>query len=189
MTDTEQAAPTSVGRAATPTEAKDTPQFRLKGNLHTWQSFLMILNSLHEAPLRLPEGNEDCKFFLQAYLLAEKYNWDRLQNDIVDCFRKYHTKFTVNLDHLMWMVENTGDNTALPMTAYLVQQIAYEIADEGIEKYAQNNKSFENFMVEGDRVVRYELVKAIAHRATAAGRRAADPATSDKHSWYSIGLV
>ena len=149
VTDTEHVATTGMSRAATPKAAKHTPNYHLTSKLHTRKAFRMVLNSLNNGPPSLPESNEDCKFSLQAYLLAEKYNWDPLQNDIVDCFRIYHTKVTVNLDHLMWMVESAGDNTALPMTAYLVQQTAYEIANERIEKYAGNNKNFESFMLKG----------------------------------------
>ena len=85
------------------------------------------------------------------------------------------------------MINNTGDNVGLPMTAYLVQQIAYEIAVHGIEKYEQDNKYMPYYMREGERFVRYELVKAIAHRATSSGRKLGNPATSDANKWYVNG--
>jgi hypothetical protein len=50
------------------------------------------------------------------------------------------------------------------MTGYLVQQIAYEIAVSGIDKYEEQNNYMPCYMKEGDGHVRYELAKAMAHR-------------------------
>jgi hypothetical protein len=119
-------------------------------------------------------------------VLAVRYNASQLQNAILNCFRQYHAENVVNLHHLMWMISTTEDNTKLPMTAYLIQQIAYEIAEFGIEDYEMSNHYLPYFIREGNCFVRYELVKAIAWRATTAGREAGDPATSDRNSWLLI---
>lgn len=162
--------------------------YHISTDIHTVEAFKTFVDWLYNTKPRAPENYEECKFLLQTYVLAVLYQAAPLQNDIMDCLRKYHTKATADLNHLIWLTDHTKDNTGLPMTAYFVQQIAYEIADQGIEKYEKHNKYLPKYMRQGDRFVRYELVKAIAHLATSAGRKAGDPATSDASNWYITEL-
>ena len=181
---TGETAATAANRDASPRKTKVVPHYHIISKIHTPQAFKTFVDWLHNIKPDAPEDREECKYLLQAYVLAVNYAARALQNAIMDCFRAYHTEVAVELDHLVWMVNNTGDNTNLAMTAYLVQQIAFEIAAHGIEKYEKNNQFMTYYMREGNRVVRYELVKAIARRATAAGRKDGNPATSDPDRWY-----
>jgi hypothetical protein len=162
--------------------------YHISTDIHTPEAFKMFVDWLYNTKPSTPETQEECRFLLQTYVLAVQYDAAPLQNDIIDCLRKYHVKATVDLNHLIWLTDHTKDNTGLPMTAYLVQQIAYEIADQGVEKYEKHNKYLPNYMREGDCFVRYELVKAIAHLATSAERKAGDPATSEATKWYITEL-
>jgi hypothetical protein len=79
------------------------------------------------------------------------------------------------------MTDHTRDNTGLAITAYLVQQIAYEISNRGILEYEKLNAGLDAYISKGDSSVRYELVKAIAHRAQLPG--VCDPAR-DPTRWF-----
>jgi hypothetical protein len=169
-------------------EAEESCHYHITDEMHTPEAFTTFADWLYNTRPSVPETKEYCKSLLQAYVLAVYYEVTLLQNAIIDCFREHHTRVTVDLDHLVWMTNHNGDNTRLPMTAYLVQQIAYEIAQEGIEKYEKKNKSLPQYMKEGDSFVRYELVKAIAHRTQSSVKKAGDPATSDAGKWYVTEL-
>ena len=114
-------------------------------------------------------------------MLAVQYNVASLQNAIIKRFCEYHKRVVVDLNHLLWMTDHTKDNTGLAMTAYLVQQIAYEISDRGILEYEKHNPGLHAYISQGDSSVRYELVKAIAHRAQLPG--VCDPA-KDPGRWF-----
>jgi hypothetical protein len=186
-TEIEERAGAGLNGSANPNKAKLVPHYHILSKIHTPQAFKTFVDWLYNISPSVPEDKADCKLLLQAYVLAVQYDAFPLQNAIVDCFRQYHIQVPVDLDHLVWMINNTEDSIRLPMTGYLVQQIAYQIALHGIEKYEKDNQYMSYYMTEGDRLVRYELVKAIAYRATSSGRKAGNPAILDASKWYVTG--
>jgi hypothetical protein len=159
--------------------------YRLTSEFHTLPAFETFVGWIYKTWPSVPETRSDCKSLLQTYVLAVQYNAISLQNAIIKCFCEHHRSVIVDLNHLVWMTDHTRDNIGLAMTAYLVQQIAYEMSDGGILQYEKYNRSLPTFMSKGDSLVRYELVKAIAHRAQRPG--ASDPA-EDPSRWYVTEL-
>lgn len=169
-------------------EAEESDHYHITDEMHTPEAFKIFADWLHNTRPSVPVTKEDCKFLLEAYILAVYYEAALLQNAIIDSLREHHKMVPVILEHLLWMIDKTQDNAGLPMTAYLVQQIAYEIAQQGVEKYERKNKSLAKYMKEGDSFVRYELVRAIAHRTESSRKKAGNPATSDTSKWYITDL-
>lgn len=68
------------------------------------------------------------------------------------------------------------------MTAYLVEHIASEVSEVGLDTYEKDNIFMPIFVREGNRYVRHELFKL--QRATGAGRKFGDSATLSVANWH-----
>lgn len=85
----------------------------------------------------------------------------------------------------MWLANRIGDNTDdCALTAYFVEQAAFEIVDRGYGEFDANNMFFKTFLAEGDWMIRLELFKALAKHAQANDGRLGDPAKSQTKNWH-----
>jgi hypothetical protein len=148
-----------------------TKIYRLKGLIYEPAAFGVIVDYLYNEYPVTPRHSDQLRVLRKAYVLALQYQVEDLQDHIVDCFRNFHTAYSVHFDDLVWLTKHIsgGDHFVcqVPMVQYLVEQCAYEICNRGYDEFAGNNISFEPFLVKGDHVVRKELVNAMAKMATA----------------------
>ena len=92
---------------------------------------------------------------------------------------------TTDLDNLVWLANRIGDNTEdCALTAYFVEQAAFEIVDRGYGEFDTNNMFFKTFLAEGDWMIRLELFKALAKHAQVSGGRLGDPAKFQAENWH-----
>lgn len=132
-----------------------------------------------------PTARGDRKNLLNVYVLAIKYKAYSLQNEIVELFRKYHRTESAKFEELWWMSNRVGDDSETAMTAYLIEQIAYDISTEGYDGYvgAHKNSDLPIFLKDGTRNIRVELFKAIARQANS--EKSTDPAKG-QNRWLVV---
>ncbi|RMZ81690.1 hypothetical protein DV737_g2397, partial [Chaetothyriales sp. CBS 132003] len=119
-----------------------------------------------EQPRRL-KTRPDVKVALKAYMLALAYEAYSLQNALVDRFREYHREHVIDFRDLTFLIDRvegikSGCMKSAPLTSYMIEQVAHEICVNGYDKFEQDNWSFQNFINDGDRRHRSDLVRAIS---------------------------
>ena len=70
------------------------------------------------------------------------------------------------------------------LTAYFVEQAAFEITDRGYDDFNANNIFFKTFLTEGHWTIRLELFRALTRHAQESGGRLGDPAKSQREDWH-----
>ena len=70
------------------------------------------------------------------------------------------------------------------LTAYFVEQAAFEITDRGYDDFNANNIFFKTFLTEGQWTIRLELFRALTRHAQESGGRLGDPAKSQREDWH-----
>lgn len=158
-------------------------------DIHYDRAFAIFVDWLYNTPPNDPATSSQCKILIQAYLIALKYSAVELQNLLIECIRRYHSSKQVDFDMLfIYLLNRYGDDPDCKLIGYLVDQIAYEIAEEGIEKFHEHNAGFDNFLRHrpGGGLVRGSLVWSLAIIASSAksGDRIMDPATKKKHDYH-----
>jgi hypothetical protein len=153
--------------------------YQLKGHVFDPAAFEIVINSLYNCPPEIPRCRAELRTLRKTYILALMYGMENLQNDVVDCFRRFHSQYNVLFEDFVWFVRWIDADehvlSGIPMVQYLISQCAYEIAKNGYAEFAEGNNDFEEFLVDGAHPLRKEIFKAIAALTNAA--RAVDPAT------------
>jgi len=157
---------------------------------HFVKAFAIFVEWLYNTPPEDPRNPSQCKTLIQAYLLALKYRATGLQNLLLDCIRRYHRAHAVNFDlFFIYLLNRHGDDPECKLVRYFVDQIAYEIADSGVEEFDSTNAGFDYFMAErSEGRVRTALVHALGKIATAGkgGSKIVDPAIAQEHDYYVL---
>lgn len=154
------------------------------------KAFAVFVEWLYNTPPKDPKTPAQCKTLIQTYLLAMKYRALGLQNLLVDCIRRFHTERQVNFDMLfIYLLNRHGDDIECKLIRYFVDQIAYEIADTGVEEFDSANGGFEYFLRDRPQgKVRTALMHALGKIAEAGkgGRKIMDPAVAQAHEYYVV---
>lgn len=181
---TEDSEPTVTGINEASQVGSSKADYTIVDRFHTVGAFKVLTAWLYNEPPTIPANKTQCKHLLQAYVLARLYNAYQLQNHILDRFRDFHTTFKVDFDNLIWLANRIEDSIACPLTAYFVEQAAFEIADLGFAEFEGANIFLNTFLREGEWEIRVELFKALAKHAQASGGRLDDPAKSLERDWH-----
>ena len=172
-TDTETTAPVPV----------PTSIYHLRGPIFEPAAFEIVVDYLYNQPPTTPLDRDRFRVMSKAYILALHYHIEGLQDELVDCLRKFHSSYTMHSEDLLWMTKRLGGHEAgvckVPMVRYLLEQCAYEIWKDGYDAFEGSNAGFETFLTKGDHLLRKDLFKALA-RMTAA-RNPMDPATGPNY--------
>lgn len=145
------------------------------------EAFKTFLLFLYDTPPVAITPDSPTRVMLQAYCLARRYQCADVQNGIIDLFRSYHIQQQVDFDDLIWMIPRVGDSTECLMTAYLTEQVAYDVAKNTFEVFRNTNESIVQFITNGNSHIRLALFEAIARHA--ADTKIADPASSGRN-WH-----
>ncbi len=155
---------------------------------HFVKAFAIFVHWLYNVPPAQPKSPTQCKVLIQAYLLALEYQALGLQNLLLDCIRRYHLEHQVNFDlFFIYLLNRHGDDVNCKLIKYFVDQMAYEIADSGVEEFDASNLGLDNFLRERPQgKVRAAFFHALASIATAGkkGEKIVDPAAALKHEYY-----
>ncbi len=165
------------------TDSPSVPLYHLEGHVYHPAAFEIVVNWLYNQHPEKPRTRPECKTLLRAYVLALQYKIEPLQDSLIDCFRKYHREFSVTFEDLVWLINRVGEGPeahTIPMLKYLVDQIAFEIHQQGYRSFVTNNPFFETFLTLGDRPLRKILFEAMAE--TSQKNPALDPAQGP-HLW------
>ena len=162
-------------------EMSQLPDYYLTDRFHKHDAFNIFLQWLYREPPEPVRYRHEARTMLQAYVLAIQYDAWPLQNLIVDRFRVFHATTSMNFDDLLWMANRLGEDLNCPMTEYLLEQTAFDIAQNGFDEFLRHNQRLDDWLKDGQLpVVRLELFKAIARHAK--GTRLGDPA-SGPNEW------
>lgn len=152
------------------------------------RAFSIFVDWLYNTPPTPPRTPSQAKILIQAYLLALTYQARGLQNLLLDCLRRYHSEHQVNFDlFFIYLLNRHGDDVDCKLVKYFVDQIAYEIADSGVDEFDATNGGFDYFLRERPQGrVRSALVHAVAKLAFAGkgGAKIVDPASAQVHDYY-----
>lgn len=143
--------------------------YELKGLIYEPKAFNVIIKYLYnEVPVTPLHRNEFCTL-RKAYILALQYGMEDLQDNIIDCFRNFHTAYSVQFQDLIWFANRLGPQEyhicQIPIIRYLIDQITYEIFGGGYEKFVSNNTEFEVFLDNGKGPIKTELYKVLTRIA------------------------
>ena len=140
--------------------------------------FEMFIRWLYSEGPRSIKGLANLKVALKAYCLARYYDAYGLQNLLLARFREYYSQVNIKFDDLNFVIGKLGDEPAAsPLTRYLIEQVAYEIADHGLAEFKKDNWFFKKYLEEGDRKIRLTLFGLIATHAQT--RKRQDPAIAE----------
>ena len=142
-----------------------TADYYLTGVIYEPSAFEVVVQWLYNVEPQVPKHRSDCKTLLKAYVLATQYGIEKLQDLIVENFRKFHRDYNLSFDDFMWLVNRFGDTLkthTIPMVRYYADQLAYEIVSQGYETFVRNNRFFAIFIQDGDRPLRSLIFEAVA---------------------------
>lgn len=138
----------------------------LPPSFHTLPAFETLVGWIYETWPSVSETRDDCKSLLQTCVLAAQYDAVSLLDAIIKYICEHHRKVTADLHHLVWITDHARDNIGLAMTAY---QGSADSRMQCLLGLIWSTRSIMEvlpaYISRGDGLVRYELVKAIAHRA------------------------
>ena len=111
------------------------------------EAFAILFQWLYNTNPKAPKNSKECRTLIQTYLIAQCYGAPGLQNLVLDRIRAYHSGHTVEFDYLfIYLLNRLGGDQDCRLVTYFVDQIAYEIADAGIDDFDSNNMGFRNFL-------------------------------------------
>lgn len=154
--------------------------FVLKGEFYfTREAFKRFVRSLNDAPPIKPKTEDDCKSYLQAYALAQHYDFEPLQNQVIDALQSFYGTYMIPITDIMYLIEHWGDKIDCFLASYLVAQAAFEMASNW-EMYRANNQSIEELFASGKKVILEQLFQnaMLYMKSNAKG----DP-SKDRRSW------
>ena len=167
--------------------ATDQYHYHIMEKHHIPESWHMFQCWLMKRPVAVPKDKKSCRLVLQVYMLAIRYNVFALQNEVIDCLRQYHAESPVSIEDLIWVTNNTKRLARCPLRMYLTEQVAYEMAFEGIDGYmAVNENTWNHFLVNQEprqQEIRTELFKILGRHAHAAKTKLEDPAKGMRN-WH-----
>jgi hypothetical protein len=148
------------------------------------EAFAIFVEWVYKEEPRSIQDRDDVFIFLKAYKYAWDYQAYSLQNQLVDKFREHYCTHSIKFDDLVWMIKRFGDDgSATPLTRYILEQVAYEIAHCGWNEFCHDNKFLRSYIEENTRKIRVALFAMLvkqAHRG-----RLTDPAAS-KNVWKVV---
>ena len=161
--------------------------YTLEGNnFSDPKAFKIFVDWLYKEYPEPIQTRRQIQIALKAYVLALEYNAYSLQNMLLDRFREHYTWNKVKFDDLIWVInwvevgKPDGARVAA-LTSYLIEQVAFEISDNGYDEFEKENWFFKPYLEEGERKHRRDLVRVLARHAHSA--RPTDPATKE-FGWY-----
>lgn len=162
--------------ASTPTTLQDTnlanhpPDYLLAPtNKDSAAAFGYVAQHLYNETIPEILDRKTLKIVLMAYQYARQYNCYSLQNILVDRFRRHYLSCHVKIDELQWLINKFGDDVnATPLTRYILEQVAHDIAVRGFIEFSEDNKYLEYFLKESDRNIRHAMFAVLARHATCA---------------------
>ena len=172
--------------ASTASTPMTVPIYNLRGPIFEPAAFEVVVDYLYNQRPTTPLHRDRFRVLRKAYILALHYHIEGLQDELVDCLRKFHSRYTMHFEDLLWLAKRLGGSEAwvckVPMIQYFLEQCAYEIWKDGYDAFASSNGGFETYLTNGDHLLRKELFKALARVASA--QTPMDPATGP-HYWRS----
>ena len=145
---------------------------------HERKPFEMFIRWLYSEGPRSIKGQANLKVAQKAYCLARYYDAYGLQNLLLDRCREYYSQINIKFEDLNWIIGKLGDDPAAsPLTRYLIEQVAYEIAVHGLTDFKKDNWFLRAYLEEDDRKIRLTLFGLIATHAQTGKRK--NPATAE----------
>jgi hypothetical protein len=147
-------------------------------------AFAIFVEWVYKEEPRSIHDRDDVVIFFKAYKYAWDYQAYSLQNQIVDKFREHYCIHSIKFDDLVWMINKFGDDpNATPLTRYIIEQIAFEIAHCGWPEFCRDNKFLRTYIEENTRKIRTGLFALMAKQAHQC--RLTDPSAS-KNMWRVV---
>lgn len=132
--------PIRVGETADWHIAKD------EKDTHPPRAFLIFSLALYGREPATPTGPKEEDTLMEAYVLADIYDYEPLRIAVVDHLDKYHSRTSLAFVKVKRMIRKLGDNPEDSMLAYLIRQVAWQYCVKlGKTSYEAENKSFERF--------------------------------------------
>ena len=150
----------SDDRAATVDLTDSDADYELKGKFYfSRDAFNIFVRHLNEALPVTPKNQDDCEALFKAYALAQHYNVELLQNQIIDALQKFYAQNTIPVTDVIYAVQHWGDSVDCFLVAYLVAQAGYEMASDW-PKYRADNRETTSLFRSGHNTIIEELFRA-----------------------------
>lgn len=136
--------------------------FVLKGKFcYTREAFAIFVRSLNDALPRKPQNQEDCRALFEAYALAQEYDFEKLQNEVIEALQNFYIEHTIPATDILYLIEHWGDKAECFLAGYLIAQTAYEMASDW-STYSTNNRELKQLFAGGAGVIVEHLFQAVA---------------------------
>ncbi|ETN39923.1 uncharacterized protein HMPREF1541_06150 [Cyphellophora europaea CBS 101466] len=176
--------PTLVGTPANPSTIIRADYVIAPRDSHSAKAFRIFVESLYSEEPGEIEHRLGLNIALKAYQFAWEYDAYSLQNLLVERFRTHYRTHKVRIDELLWLIKKFGDDAnATPLTRYVLDQIAHDLASRGYDSFIKDNQFLEQYLEEASRKTRLSLFAIITRYAH--DRRHPDPAEG-KNLWRVV---
>lgn len=153
----------------------DDADYVLKGfHFYTREAFAIFVRSLNDAPLVKPKDQQDCRALFQAYALAQQYDTESLQNQVIDTLQSYYVANAIPITDVMYIVEHWGEEIDCFLAAYLVAQAGFEMSQDWTN-YRKDNCEIVDLFASGKNAILEQLFSAAVQSRK-------DPA-KEKRAW------
>lgn len=148
-------------------------------------AFGIFVNALYNDEPAEIKDRESLKISLKAYRFAMQYHAYVLQNRILERFREHYQSHKIKWDEIQWVLRMFGDDAnATPLTRYLFEQVAHDLATRGFNAFNNENKYLKDYYLEqGSRKARSALFEILVRHAHTP--RHPDPAEG-RNDWRVI---
>lgn len=149
------------------------------------RAFGIFVNALYNDEPAEIKDRESLKISLKTYRYAINYHCFSLQNRIVERFREHYLSHKIKWDEIMWVLKMFGDDAnATPLTRYLFEQVAHDIATRGFNAFNNENQYLKDYYIkQATREARCALFEILVRHAHTA--RHPDPAEG-RNDWRVI---
>lgn len=158
----------------------DDADFVLKGRFYyTRDAFAIFVRSLNDAAPFKPQNGDDRRSLFKAYALAQQYDAEVLQNQVISALQSFYAENTIPVSDVLYLIQHWGDTVECFLAGYLVAQAAYEMASDW-PKYRADNEDVVQLFGGGTKIITEQLFQAAMQYANPAEKQ--DPA-KQKRAW------
>lgn len=154
--------------------------FVLKGKFfYTRDAFAIFVRSLNDAAPLKPKNGEDCRALFKAYAIAQQYDAEDLQNQVIGALQSFYSENTIPISDILYLIRHWGDTIDCFLAGYLVAQAAYEMASDW-PNYRADNVDVVQLFGGRTKVITEQLFQAAMQYANSTEKQ--DPA-KQKRAW------
>ncbi len=143
---------------------ENVPDMHITADVHPVEAFRIFSMALLGHAPEVPKDGAAEHVLLEAYVIAVRYKWVKLQDVIINRLRKRHVSNTIAFSEVSWIIKQLKNNVKSKIIRYLVTQVASDYSKDR-RNYENTNPTYLEFMKNGNGKIGLLILDAIGQKA------------------------